>query len=102
VIAAPRLREPLPDVTDADVFDDAQWVGDHPDRQYRLRPGWAVRRRSGVFLRAPLAGGCTDPDHERRAEFLSWRSPWPEPVETRNEPMEAARPRKPRPGEKPR
>jgi len=49
------LPDQIPTVTDADVSDDQQLFADHPRRQYRLRPGWAVRRRArGVFLRTPL------------------------------------------------
>jgi hypothetical protein len=86
--------------TDSDVRDDQQWFADHPGRQYRLRRGWAVRRHSRVFLRAPIAASSsvTYPDDEGQAEAIWWRSAWSElPPETRNKlMMDARRKGKPR------
>ena len=67
-----------PPVTPAEILEDQQWFADHPHRQYRLRPGWALRRRSRcVFLRTPHTDTRTYPDSERLAERLWWENAWP-------------------------
>jgi hypothetical protein len=94
--AAPVIAVDLAEVT------DEQWFHEHPGRQYRLRPGWAVRRRAGrVFLRTRVGGSRPYPDHEGLAEQLWWRAAWPElPPKTRAQLMKATRwRRKPRQGE---
>lgn len=61
-------------VTDADARDDAQWFAAHPSSQYRVRPGWVVRRMRDVFLRTPIAADGADAD----SESLWWSAAWPE------------------------
>lgn len=67
-------------VSFADVLNDQQWFADHPHRQYRLRPGWVVRRCIGnTYLRTPLADNRHHPDdNERRAEQIWWTAAWPD------------------------
>ena len=81
----------LPVVLQADVFDDQQWFADHPGRQYRLRSGWAVRRRSrGVFLRVPMS--CPVYADEAAAERVGWESACPDlDPKARDELAKAAR-----------
>jgi hypothetical protein len=68
-----------PAVSDVDARDDAKWFTDHPDRRYRARPGWVVRRRSGyAFLRTPTAADCVCSRNERCAEDLSWSAACPD------------------------
>jgi hypothetical protein len=74
-VTATAIAEPpaLPVVCDTDAVDNQQLVVEHPDRQYRLRPGWAVRRRGhNTFLRTPITG--SHEDSERLAEPLWWQS----------------------------
>lgn len=60
-----------PSVSDADAHDDAEWFTDHPDRRYRARPGWVVRRRGrNVFLRAPIALNPQAFKHQTTTEIL--------------------------------
>ena len=72
-------KSELPTVSITEAFEDQQWFSDNPHRQYRLRPGWAVRRRGrDTFLRTPHEE-CPYPDNsEAAAERLWWQSAWPE------------------------
>jgi hypothetical protein len=65
-------------VNPADAFSDHQFFADHPQRCYRIRPGWAIRRRPrGVFLRTPLSFGHRYVDTEASAEAAWWEAAYP-------------------------
>lgn len=85
-----------PDATLAELYADQQFFSNNPQRRYRLRRGWVIRRcRRGVFLRARLADGRDWPDDERLAEKMWWQTTWPTlPPDMRTELMKAARRRK--------
>ena len=70
----------LPIVPQADSLDDIQWFFERSHRRFRLRRGWAVRRRADdVFLRTPFSGARIYPDDsEACAERIWWESAWPE------------------------
>jgi hypothetical protein len=77
---------------DREAGTDAAWFDEHPSRRYRLRPGWAVRRVAGVYLRTPIASRA--PDDEREAEKAWWAAAWPALDEkTRGKLMRKARKR---------
>jgi len=65
----------------ADILGDQQFFVDRPHRRYRLRRGWAVRRRGrGVFLRTALPEQHrydTQDASEAEAERAWWECAWP-------------------------
>jgi hypothetical protein len=66
-------------VTVAEMRDDWTWFDRHPNRRYRLRLGWVVRRHGSASLWTRLADDrCYLDDDERLVETLWWRAAWPD------------------------
>jgi len=65
----------VPIVTDSEAIADRAWFDKHPDRRYRIRDNWVIRRRG--FLRAPLPAQHCRVDTEPNAETAWWQAAYP-------------------------
>jgi hypothetical protein len=65
------------EVTAADSLDDIAWFDANATRRYRVRQGWAIRRRGTVLLRTPIAKPVALVDNEGAADLSWWTAAWP-------------------------